>query len=320
MNGNRAKQARQPFRRVDEAIADRIISLLEQGDLPPWEKDWRDSLSSVPMNAISRRPYRGINVWITLMAHQTFGYKDPRWLTYRQAQSLGGHVRKGEKSTTIVFWKLVDRTSGAERDSDDRHPGGQERDRGNSFPLLRAYHVFNVEQTEDCKLEMRPEPTLETHDPLERAEAIIAGMPTPPIMETYEHSNLAPCYVPTRDTVFVPHVSRYNSIEGYYNTVFHELTHSTGHPKRLDRFGLDANANDLHAYGMEELVAGMGSAMLAAHAGIGREVVERDASYIRHWLDKIRADKPMVVTAAQKAQRATDYIIPAPATTAGADC
>ena len=111
------------------------------------------------------------------------------------------------------------------------------------------------------------------------------------------------------DVVRVPEMGRYRSVEGYYNTVFHELVHATGHPKRLHRFELDANAHDLHAYGREELIAGMGSAMLSAHAGTGAAVLERDAAYIRSWRDTIQADKPMVIRAATLAQRATDLIL-----------
>ena len=104
-------------------------------------------------------------------------------------------------------------------------------------------------------------------------------------------------------------MGRYLNPEDYYNTVFHELTHATGHSKRLGRFSLDANADDLHAYGREELTAAMGSAMLAAHAGIEAELVERDASYIRHWRDTINADKPMIIRSATLAQRAVDLIL-----------
>ena len=121
-----------------------------------------------------------------------------------------------------------------------------------------------------------------------------------------------PHYTPRVDVVRVPEMGRYRSVEGYYNTVFHELVHATGHPKRLHRFELDANAHDLHAYGREELIAGMGSAMLSAHAGTGAAVLERDAAYIRSWRDTIQADKPMVIRAATLAQRATDLILGEP--------
>ena len=135
--------------------------------------------------------------------------------------------------------------------------------------MLRAYHVFNVEQTEECRLKPLPELDLSDHDPVELARAIIAGMPDPPGFETHPASNQPPHYTPRVDVVRVPEMGRYRSVEGYYNTVFHELVHATGHPKRLHRFELSANAQFLHAYGREELGVGMGSAMLSAHAGTG---------------------------------------------------
>ena len=98
-SGNTSRQ------RVEEEIADRIIELLDKGELPPWEKGWRNSQSGDPVNTLTMKPYRGINRWLTLITQQSMGYDDPRWLTYRQADGLGGHVRKGEKSTTVIFWK-----------------------------------------------------------------------------------------------------------------------------------------------------------------------------------------------------------------------
>ena len=314
--GGRPADGKTSRQRVEDAVADRIIELLDQGQLPPWEKDWRDSTNGAPRNAVSMKPYRGVNRWMTLLTHMIMGYQDPRWLTYRQAEALGGHVRKGERSTEIVFWKRVpmrDRDdSGGNGPQGDGQPGGGtvgEDGKPRTYPMLRSYRVFNLEQTEDCRIEPLPQPEAQDHDPIEQAEAIIAGMPNPPAFQTYENANHAPHYAPAVDTVRVPGMGRYRSTEGYYNTVFHELVHATGHPKRLDRFGLDANAGDLHAYGREELTAAMGSAMLAAHAGTLAAVIERDASYIRHWRDTISADKPMIVRSATLAQRAVDLIL-----------
>ena len=186
---------------------------------------------------------------------------------------------------------------------------GQEGETQRTYPMLRAYHVFNAEQTEDCRLRDLPQDERIDHDPIAAAVAIIQGMPGAPPIEHYDHSNQPPHYVPRLDIVRVPDLERYHNPEDYYDTVFHELVHATGHPQRLERFTLDANANDLHAYGREELVAAMGSAMLAAHAGIAAQLVQRDASYIRHWRDAINADKPMVIRAATLAQRAVDLIL-----------
>ena len=313
----KSKDGKNSRQQIEEAVADRIIELLDQGKLPPWEKDWQDSPYGFPVNTVSMKPYRGVNRWMTLLTQNIMGYTDPRWLTYRQAEALGGHVRKGENSTTVVFWKRVtsrrDQEEGREPDqgsspaNDSAGLGGDKAP--TTYPMLRAYHVFNVEQTEECRLKPLPELDLSDHDPVELAGAIIAGMPNPPGFETYPASNQAPHYAPSVDVVRVPEMGRYHSVEGYYNTVFHELVHATGHPKRLHRFELDANAHDLHAYGREELIAGMGSAMLSAHAGTGAAVLERDAAYIRSWRDTIQADKPMVIRAATLAQRAADFIL-----------
>ena len=105
--GGKPADGKTSRQRVEDAVADRIIELLDQGQLPPWEKDWRDSVNGLPRNAVSMKPYRGVNRWMTLLTHMVMGYQDPRWLTYRQAEALGGHVRKGERSTEIVFWKRV---------------------------------------------------------------------------------------------------------------------------------------------------------------------------------------------------------------------
>ena len=307
-----------PRQRIEDEVADRIISLLDQGELPPWEKDWRDSACGLPLNAVSMKPYRGINRWMALLTQQLMGYQDPRWLTFRQAQALGGHVRKGEQSTTVVFWKRVPaRQAAREMEGENSVTGvdqdGKPGEAGRTYPMLRSYHVFNVEQTEDCRLRELPEDERSNHDHIMAAAEIIAGMPGAPRIEHYQHANHAPHYAPRLDIVRVPDLERFNSAESYYNTVFHELVHSTGHPERLHRFETDAGEAGLHAYGREELVAGMGSAMLGAHAGIGAGVIERDASYIRHWRDVISGDKAMVIRAATLAQRAADFILDEPA-------
>ena len=249
------------------------------------------------MNAVSMKPYRGINHWLTLITQDVMGYQDPRWLTFKQARDLGGTVRKGEKGSRIVFWKMIPRKKGDPEDED------------NVFPLLRSYTVFNLEQTEGCDVPDMEPPELRPETPVELAEAIIRDMPDPPEIVTYLHDNRPPRYYPARDRVMIPEMGRYENADYWYNTMFHELTHSTGHPKRLDRFKKETRHGELHNYGREELVAAMGSAMLGARAGIGSRVLELDASYIRHWRDAIAADKAMVVRAATLAQKSTDWIL-----------
>ena len=295
-------------RETQEQIADRILELLDAGDLPPWEQPWNRSIAGDLCNAISLKAYRGINRWLTLITQNIMGYNDPRWLTFKQAAEMGGHVRKGEKSTRVVFFKPVHlkETPGAATDQDDP---GDIAEKRNRYWLYRTYNIFNVEQTEGCsKLKALPEPGI-IPDPIEQAEAIIRNMPDPPAFDTYQHVNTAPHYNPRTDQVRVPTRDRYDVPERWYNTVFHELTHATGHPKRLARFATDANQNNLHQYGVEELVAGMGSAMLSQKASIERDNLEQNASYIKHWRDTIAADKGIVMQAASRAQRAVDLIL-----------
>ena len=288
----------QPNRkRVEEEIADRILELLDKDQLPPWSKGWKDSNAGLPCNAISNKPYRGINHWLTLLTQFANGYDDPRWLTFKQAQQLGGHVRKGQKSTSIVFWKKIVREN------------PQDPEKVDSFPFMRFYAVFNVAQTEDCDLKPLEPASAAIHDPVEEAERIIAAMTDPPELRTYDLANHPPCYEPATDIVRVPHMDRYDNIDDYYTTVFHELTHATGHSKRLNRFENSANRDSLHEYGIEELVAGMGSAMLTAIAGLDHAIIDNQASYIQHWRKTIRADKGIVVRAATRAQRAVDLIV-----------
>ena len=283
--------------KISDEIADRILELLDRGDLPPWHRPWRTTGMGEPMNALSMKPYRGVNRWLTTITQTVMEYTDPRWLTFKQAQSLGGSVMKGEKSTPVVIWKTVTRRERKNPEDDE------------TYWLLRSYRVFNVEQTEGCKLEDLPEPDLTGHDPIEAAQAIIDAMPDPPGFSTYLLEDRPPHYSPVRDQVRVPDRGRYESIEEWYNTVFHELVHSTGHTKRLDRMKEENWSPETHAYGREELVAGMGSAMLSDTAGIGQENIVMDAAYVKHWSGVIRADRTVVVRAAGLAQRAVDFIL-----------
>ena len=283
---------------IEEDIADRIIALLDKGELPPWEKNWRNSIHGDPRNAVTTKPYRGVNIWLTTLTQFLQGYEDPRWLTFRQAQTAGGHVKKGEKSTHIVFWKPIEKLN---QDNPEETV---------KFTLLRYYSVFNLEQTEDCRVTPLNELKEQTvnHDPIEAAESVYRDMPNPPRVTTYQVSNHPPCYIPSMDLIRVPEKSRYEQIQKWYNTLFHELTHSTGHPKRLNRLDTERTQDNIHAYGKEELVAGMGAAMLAGHAGLDTQLLEYDASYIAHWKKTIQGDKSIVLRAASLAQKAVDYI------------
>lgn len=282
-----------------DTITARIMEQLEQGTIP-WQQPW-NSVAGMPRNLLSQKAYRGINVWLLASA----GYSSPYWLTFRQAQEIGGYVRKGEHGSPVVFWKWLERSEesqdGEETDSTTRR-----------VPLARLYTVFNVQQ---CDLPERLQPFLtidnalgaDSYRQIEACEQIVAQMPLQPAIQ---HGEARAYYRPVTDTVNMPTHSLFPKAEHYYSVLFHELTHSTGHASRLDR----ATLRDLLAFGdtnysREELCAEMGAAYLCGVAGIANETVNNSAAYIHGWLGRLRSDKKVLVQAAAQAQKAADFIL-----------
>jgi antirestriction protein ArdC len=273
---------------VYQLVTDHIIAKLEQGTIP-----WRHFASaplSQPMNLVSKRPYHGINY--LLLSHSRLN--SPYWLTYNQAQELGGYVRKGEQSELVVFWKWLE--------VEDKETGETKE-----IPFLKYYRVFNVEQTEGVNYP-KSEATARDSHPIEAAERIVANMPNRPEI-TLDNIPQA-FYQPSTDTVHMLNREQCVSDEQYQSTLFHELVHSTGHKSRLNRFEEENTSHKFgsQSYAKEELVAEMGAGFLCAESGIFQEVEENSAAYIANWLTKLANDKKLVVYAAGKAQKAMDYI------------
>jgi antirestriction protein ArdC len=275
-------------RNVYEIVTEQIIRQLEQG-VAPWHKPWR---TDPPCNLISAKPYRGINTF--LLATQ--GYGSRYWLTFNQANKLGGHIRKGEKSSIVTFWNVGEEKT--VRDAD-----GRER-KSRPF-LLRYYRVFNVEQTEGIADKLGLGNAAPRVPSIEQCEAIVSGMPNAPRVEQDGRA----WYRPSTDTVGMPSRSLFNSAEEYYSTLFHELTHSTGHASRVGREGIEQlNTFGSESYSKEELIAEMGAAMLCGVAGIERKTLSNSAAYLRSWIGVLKSDSRMVVSAASQAQKSADYI------------
>jgi len=257
---------------VYQIITDKIINLLESG-VVPWRRPWTST--GLPRNLVSKKPYRGVNVFL-LSASK---YISPFWMTMRQANELGGHIRKGEESTAVVFWKIEDAKRSAE-DLDTEETGGKTRRRF----LLRFYRVWNLEQSELPQAVLDKLPKIETHrhDPIEAVEKIIAGMPNPP--EIVRAGSKA-FYSPITDRVTLPPRELFISAEEEACTAAHELSHSTGHEKRLAREGITELAPfGSPVYSREELVAELSAAYLCAEAGISNAVIRNQASYVAGWL------------------------------------
>jgi antirestriction protein ArdC len=273
---------------VYEIITEKIISQLEQG-VTPWRKPWR---TEMPCNLISGKEYRGVNPF--LLAPQGYGSK--YWLTFNQANKLGGHVRKGERSSMVTFWSI-----GEEKLRTD----SQGVTRKSKPILLRYYCVFNVEQCDGLdSLGLGKAPTRVSD--IAMCERIAADMPNKPAMAQSAQAS----YRPSTDTVSMPSKAAFDSSEGYYSTLFHELTHSTGHASRIGREGIEhIEQFGSESYSKEELIAELGASMLAGITGISPATINNSASYLQHWIKALRGDSKLIVQAASAAQKAADYIL-----------
>lgn len=271
---------------VYQIITDRIVALIEAGTVP-WQQPWHSEQGEV-RNLLTETPYRGINVWMLGSA----GYASPFWLTYNQAKAQGGHVRQGEKGYPIVFLKNY---VGIDKDTGDEEK---------RF-VLKYYTVFNSLQCEDITT-----PTLDTpahhFTPIEICEKLVGNMPQKPAIL---HGSSQAFYRPSQDAVHMPDPTAFERREAYYSTLFHELTHSTGHADRLNRATLkdmvrfgDAN------YSKEELVAEMGATYLCGVCGIENATITNSAAYLNGWLSALRHDNKLLIQAAAQAQKAADFI------------
>ena len=278
-------------------ITEKIVTLLENG-VVPWRRPWTSA--GLPRNLVSKKPYRGVNVFL-LSASK---YVSPFWLTVRQANELNGHVRKGEESTIVVYWK-VDNVIQPGEDLDLEKTEQKTRRRF----LLRFYRVFNLEQCDLPQAVTDKLPRIETHqhDPIEAVEKIIAGMPDPP--EIIRAGSKA-FYSPLTDRVTLPPREFFISAADESATTLHELVHCSGSEERLAREELcEAAPFGSPVYSKEELIAECGAAYLCAEAGISNAVLDNQTAYIAGWLKKCRADRKLLIHAAAQAQHAVDYIL-----------
>jgi antirestriction protein ArdC len=285
---------------VYSIITERMISLLEAGTIP-WQKPWRVSGNGIlPTNYVSKKAYRGLNVFMLAAS----GYECPFWLSFKQAKEHGGMVRKGEKGTPVIFWKFLTK-------EDENGKPVMEDGKPVKIPLLRYYTVFNVEQCDGIKWE-KPAPIEGSKwEPLTEAERIVADMKKRPEIK---HGGERAYYSPSLDYIRMPQRESFAGGEEYYSTLFHELTHATGHQSRLNRKGVSSTLPANHSFGSsdysrEELVAEMGAAFLAGHAGFLHRTVNNSAAYLQGWLKALKGDSKLVVIAAAQAQKASDFIL-----------
>ncbi len=276
---------------VYDIVTETIIKKLEEGTIP-WKRPW-NGLGS-PKNIISKKEYQGINRFLLDIPRYDSNY----WLTYKQAQKLGGSIKKGSRYTPIVYWKWLTQTD-------------EQTQKEITLPLFRYYRGFNIEQTEGLEkiVSQIKEEELSTKlhfEPIKECEQLVNSYPNaPPI----EHGGNRAFYHPLADYVKLPTKENFNSIPEYYSTLFHELTHSSGHPKRLNRKGIaEPTWFGSYNYSKEELVAEMGASFLCTMAGIDNDIIDNSTAYIQGWLSKLRNDKKLLTTAAAQAEKAVTYI------------
>ena len=269
---------------IQKIVTDKIIAAMEKG-IVPWRTPWT---SAGPTSLSTGKGYRGINTLILETVAACEGYEKPLWGTFKQIQGLGGQVRKGEKATPVVLWK----------------PMEKEDEEGNrsSFMLMRYFSVFNVAQADGLEI---PEKFLQEREPVAVLDGVEAALNYPGGPEVGYAAQDRAFYSPAEDRITLPMLDQFTSPEAFAGTALHEAVHSTGHPSRCARF--EIGGFSCKDYASEELVAEVGAAMLAHSLGI-RVEWDQHAAYLASWLKVLKDDRGLIVSAAQKAQKAVDLI------------
>ena len=270
--------------KVHQIITDRIIEQLEQGVIP-WKRPWGGP-EYEPKNLISKKTYSGVNFFLLSMLN----HNNPHYVTYKQAKQCGGNVKKGEKGFPVIFFKI--------NPAEKNLAGDVTKD---GYAMMRYYTVFNIDQCEEInpdKIPVMAEGDKLDFNPIEEAELIAAGYKDgPPIIEAQNKAY----YSVDKDLINMPLKENFTGNEEYYSVLFHEMTHSTRHKKRLNR--------EKPSVALEELVAEMGAAFLCSRSGIDN-TLENSASYIDNWLRDFKKTENanLIVQAGSKAQKAVNYI------------
>ena len=273
---------------IYEMITDRIIEQLENG-VVAWQKPWT-GVHDGAYNRISNKPYSLLN--------QMLLSKTGEYASFKQWTELGGHIKKGEKAEIVTFWKI--------------QPIEEENEDGEKvikqIPLLRYYNVFHISQVEGVEPKSID---LNELQPIEEAERIKTEYMQREHIKILEKVTDKAFYSPSLDYIQVPCKEQYQNIEEFYSTLFHEITHSTGHKVRLDREDVkDCMYFGSENYSKEELCAELGSAFLINKLGIASsKSFTNSTAYIQSWLRVLKNDKKFIISASSRAEKAVKYIL-----------
>jgi len=276
---------------IYQIITDRIIEKLDNGVIA-WRKAWQ---GGIPVNYITQKPYQGINILLLPYGGE--------WLSYKQAQEAGGNVKKGEKSSIIVFYKLMEKSmESGDGDLDkDKEP--------EKIPLIKYSNVFHISQCENIESKQNPI-ELNNVNPIESAETALNDYI---IRSKVNYKNVVGSreafYKPSTDTITMPDIKQFDMSEEYYSVAFHECSHSTGHKSRLDRISKDASFGNKE-YSKEELVAEISTTFIMNFLNLELpETFDNSIAYINAWPRKLKEDNKIILTAASQAQKATNLIL-----------
>ena len=276
---------------IYEMVTERIIEQLENGIIP-WEKPWT-GVRSGAFNRVSKKSYSLLN--------QMFLKHEGEYATFKQWQDLGGHIRKGEKSEIIVFWKVLP----VEEEQEDGTKAVKQ------IPLLKYINVFHISQVDG--VEPLPKEELNDIEPIEQAEEVLKDYWTREHIKVEHVAGNKAFYSPNMDMIHLPLFEQFTNAEEYYSTAFHESVHSTMKGTRCNRE--EERKGKIAAFGSEEyskeeLVAEIGSANLLNIIGIEtRKTFRNNAAYIQNWLSVLKNDVKFIVSAASKAEKAVNYIL-----------
>ena len=314
-----------PAADIYKMITDKVISMFKNAKASDYHRAWKDDAFFIPLNFDSKKPYRGVN---RLLLQERIGFagafRNPYFLTFNQIKKHGGKLKKGTRGYEVVYYSIryivpADKNTGRKAYSStnahkvidfiDKHKLSE--DIVTRIPMIRYYNVYNGASIEGIDFQLdklqigRAVP--DTASENQAAALIVENYPNPPAIK---HEGNQAYYSPSGDYVKMPKKEQFDSINDYYRTLFHELTHSTGHDKRLNRgINLMLEKED---YAKEELVAEFGAVFLSAWAGIMWYTNKNHAAYLKSWNSAIKEaenDNKFLMKAASLAQAATDYIL-----------
>lgn len=275
-----------------KAVTERLIGMLESGTAP-WQKPWDAGIAAMnrPHN-FNGRPYHGVNALMLWCTAIDKGYEDPRWLTFKQVNKLGGHVNKGEKAQIVEYWQWEKEVENLETGEKEKVPL--------EHPKVYRAAVFNADQ---CTGLPKLRRQAQKWSPVERAENIIAANGVP----VTHNTDGSAFYSPGGDFICLPPRESFATVDAYYSTLLHEVGHSTGHPTRLNReFGGQFGSE---GYAREELRAELASTFLCGELGIATTGSdEQHAAYVKSWVSALKNDYNEIFRAAADAEKICNYL------------